>query len=764
MTQGNGKRLFGIFALMIGLLAVSGGAAHASPGYLTSFNTQYGTSATRLNTCTLCHTSPPALNPYGSAFAAAGHSFTAIEAADSDGDGYTNLVEIKALTFPGDPADHPAATTGSPAISLSPASDAFGSVTVGLSSAPAITTITNSGTASLSVTGMTLSDTADYALNVNGGTNPCGSTAKALAAGANCTVAVTFSPKSAGSLPGTLTIASNDAAKPSAAVSLTGTGVVAAVPKISVTPASDAFGSVTVGGASTPAISTIANTGTAALAVSGMTLSNATDYTLNLNGGAAPCGTAAKSLAAGTSCTVAVTFNPKSAGAKTASLAVASNDPSAPSTTVALTGTGATAAAPKIAVSPASLAIGSVTVGASSAPQTVTVSNSGNANLAVGKLTLGGANATEFGLQNDRCSSQTLAPAATCTVQVVFTPSSAAAKAATLAIPSNDAATPNVGVSVSGTGVTQTNTPPSVVSVMPASNAVNVSPNASVSAVFSETMNASSISTSTFTLSANGSPVAGTVAYSGTTATFTPAAPLAAGTVHTATVTTGAQDLGGAGIASNYAWSFTTLSAVDNTDTDGDGIVDKDDDYPNDNRRATPHSSHGTGKVKIDVSSILGAYMTEVQAMPEGTHGGNPAGYHFNDGLFSFKINHGSGAATVTLTFGEAVPAGSKVFMVTSSGYKEIPGAVISDNTVTIPVLPTTVTGASTTSLTMGGTGTATANIVGVASPDAAATAASGGGCSATGTASGVPDGGLAGLLLIGAGLLVRRKMSVIRR
>ncbi len=66
----------------------------------------------RIDSCDLCHTANiPDLNPFGSAYLNAGRNAAAlatIEGADSDGDGYSNLVEIQALTFPGDPADKPA--------------------------------------------------------------------------------------------------------------------------------------------------------------------------------------------------------------------------------------------------------------------------------------------------------------------------------------------------------------------------------------------------------------------------------------------------------------------------------------------------------------------------------------------------------------------------------------------------------------------------------------------------------------------------------
>lgn len=100
---------------------------------------------------------------------------------------------------------------------------------------------------------------------------------------------------------------------------------------------------------------------------------------------------------------------------------------------------------------------------------------------------------------------------------------------------------------------------PTVVSVTPANGAC---PDTTVSATFSEAMNPSTINASTFTLAGPGA--AGTVTYDvpNQTATFTPSAALALSTMYTATVTTGAQDLLGNGLASNFVWNFTTSAAV----------------------------------------------------------------------------------------------------------------------------------------------------------------------------------------------------------
>jgi hypothetical protein len=75
-------------------------------------------------------------------------------------------------------------------------------------------------------------------------------------------------------------------------------------------------------------------------------------------------------------------------------------------------------------------------------------------------------------------------------------------------------------------------------------------------------MNPSTITTTSFILKQGATALPGTVTYSGTTATFTPTANLAAGTTYTATITTAAKDVAGNALANNYVWSFTTLVQI----------------------------------------------------------------------------------------------------------------------------------------------------------------------------------------------------------
>ncbi|MGA7339225.1 MAG: Ig-like domain-containing protein [Terracidiphilus sp.] len=107
--------------------------------------------------------------------------------------------------------------------------------------------------------------------------------------------------------------------------------------------------------------------------------------------------------------------------------------------------------------------------------------------------------------------------------------------------------------------------PPAVTANTPANLAMNVSVSApGITATFSQAMNASTLTTSTFTLTGPGNTaVNGTVTYTstGSVATFTPSANLAYSTMYTATITTGAQDSAGTALASNVSWSFTTGAA-----------------------------------------------------------------------------------------------------------------------------------------------------------------------------------------------------------
>lgn len=123
-------------------------------------------------------------------------------------------------------------------------------------------------------------------------------------------------------------------------------------------------------------------------------------------------------------------------------------------------------------------------------------------------------------------------------------------------------------------------TAPTIVNVSPSSGAVGVAANRSFTALFSEPLDGTTVTTSSFTLKKGGVPVAGSVSYGFNQATFTPAARLDYSSEYTLTLTSDIKDLAGNALASVTSWSFTTGAAPDNTPpavlsvTPADGAVD----------------------------------------------------------------------------------------------------------------------------------------------------------------------------------------------
>jgi hypothetical protein len=105
--------------------------------------------------------------------------------------------------------------------------------------------------------------------------------------------------------------------------------------------------------------------------------------------------------------------------------------------------------------------------------------------------------------------------------------------------------------------------PPTVTSTSPANGASDIATNTIVTAVFSEDIDCSTVTGSSFTLSGGGA-ITGIVSCAGNTATFTPTASLADGTTYTATLTSAITDLAAApnALAADYSWTFTTKAVV----------------------------------------------------------------------------------------------------------------------------------------------------------------------------------------------------------
>src|SRR6266478_4338917 len=204
---------------------------------------------------------------------------------------------------------------GSASVSLSSTSLTFASQLVGSTSAAQTVTLNNTGNAALSVTSIVAS--GDYAQ-----TNTCGTS---VAAGANCTISVTFTPTATGTRTGAITITDNAVGSPHT-VSLTGTGT---APVLSLSSTTLTFGSQLMNTTSAAQSVTLNNTGNAALSVTSIVASG--DY--------AQTNTCGSSVAAGANCTISVTFTPTATGTRTGAITITDNAAGSPHI-VSLTGTG----------------------------------------------------------------------------------------------------------------------------------------------------------------------------------------------------------------------------------------------------------------------------------------------------------------------------------------------------------------------------------------------------------------------------------------
>jgi len=108
---------------------------------------------------------------------------------------------------------------------------------------------------------------------------------------------------------------------------------------------------------------------------------------------------------------------------------------------------------PKIVVSAKLIDFGEVDVDDSSSPQTITVTNEGNWELKTGQAKLTGLFAEDFELEQDDCSSGSVAAGGQCSITVTFAPGAAKTRAATVYLPSDDPLTPEAAVGLRGWGV-----------------------------------------------------------------------------------------------------------------------------------------------------------------------------------------------------------------------------------------------------------------------------------------------------------------------
>jgi hypothetical protein len=200
---------------------------------------------------------------------------------------------------------------------LSATSLTFASQHVATASAVQSVTLTNTATTTpLLISGVGQA-TGDFSQ-----TNNCPSS---LAAGASCSISVTFSPTVNGARTGTITITDSDASG-TQVISLTGTGT---GPVVALSPTSLDFGNEDLNATSAAQLISLTNSGDGPLNISSTSASSPFSQT----------NTCRTSVAAGASCTISVSFAPTSAGNQTGNITITDNAAGSPRT-VNLTGIG----------------------------------------------------------------------------------------------------------------------------------------------------------------------------------------------------------------------------------------------------------------------------------------------------------------------------------------------------------------------------------------------------------------------------------------
>ena len=332
-----------------------------------------------------------------------------------------------------------------PVVSLSATSLYFGEYAVGTTGGPKVLSMTNSGTAPLTITSVTVtgSDARDFAQ-----TNNCGDS---LAAGANCSVKVTFKPSAVGTRTSYLRVLDNLSGNPQEVI-LSGTARSDA-PVVTLSATSVNFGTYPVGVTAGPEVLSVTNSGNATLKLASFTFAgaNAGDFPQTTT-----CG---GTLTAGDKCLVSVTFKPTAAGTRTCTLNISDNAAASPQmvtlsgTATAKSSTPDTPTSPNASLSPNSLTFTAQAIGTASSTQAVTLSNSGTAALAISTLVITGANSSDFAQANN-CGSS-VAAGASCAIGVTFKPSAAGARTSNLTITDSATGSPQTVV-ISGTGTSTT--------------------------------------------------------------------------------------------------------------------------------------------------------------------------------------------------------------------------------------------------------------------------------------------------------------------
>jgi hypothetical protein len=314
-----------------------------------------------------------------------------------------------------------------PAVSTSTSSLSFGLTAAGSTSSPLSLNVSAYGPVTISN------------ISTTGAFSEADDCPASLANGTNCAMYVYFSPTGSGTAHGSININSNGFFSQVNTVSLTGSGSA-----ISLTGSPLNFGNQLIKTTSAAKVVTVKNTGTSAITMGTITLTDSTDYSMTTT-----CPASGSTLAGAASCTVSVKFLPQATGAKRGTVVIKDSDPSSPQL-VGLSGTGTS----NVTLNPTSVVFATQAVTTTSAATKITLTNNTGASITLGNpaITVTGpfVNASTTTCTPDLI----IASTGTCVINVEFKPTVVGFASGSISVSDNDVTgSQSVALTGNGTGV-----------------------------------------------------------------------------------------------------------------------------------------------------------------------------------------------------------------------------------------------------------------------------------------------------------------------
>ncbi len=314
-----------------------------------------------------------------------------------------------------------------PALSTSTGSLSYGLTAAGSSSSPQTLTVSAYGPVTISN------------ISTTGAFSEADDCPASMANGTNCAMYVYFSPTASGTANGNVTLNTNGFFSQVNTVSLTGSGSA-----ISLAGSPANFGNQLVKTTSAAKTVTIKNTGTGAITMGTITLTDTTDYTL-----ASTCPASGATLAGAASCTLTLKFAPKSTGALRGTVVIKNSDPSSPQL-VGMSGTGTS----NVSLSPNAVTFSTTPVTGTSAATKITLTNNTGASITLGNpaVTVTGpfVNASTTTCTPDLV----IASTGTCVINAEFKPTKVGFASGSISVADNDVTgSQSVALQGYGTGI-----------------------------------------------------------------------------------------------------------------------------------------------------------------------------------------------------------------------------------------------------------------------------------------------------------------------